>query len=483
MERETLLMILLLRIHDLRQMAVSSPVHLRLAAMNVLRKWRRRAAAALIVVPFVPCTASATTFAADRHSAITPVNAYSPLTLGDAIRRALGNQPLVQEAKHRVTEKIALGKAAHANVLPSLSLAAGSIWTQSRNGQPVFVAANGAREVIGQIQLNMPLYAPQAYALGALASNQVAVARYQERQAVLLVAAQVTAAYYQLALWDNELAVWRKALAAAQELLAATQKSYLAGTRSRLALTQARLAASRARAGLEQAMPEGEAASRVLALQTAYRPGTLPLLATVTSPVAGLPQEAVLTAQANRTQPLLLVADGEIQAARAMLQYHEAARLPEVAANGIYGVDTVTAPDARNLGWQASLTLQMPIFGFGRNRDRIAAAQEHLAALEEGKGALMLQVHSRVAGDYGAAQAADSALRNDRTMARESRAVYEMTRKGYLAGAVSALAMQQAENSWVQVRLRLAGAAIRARLARAQLDLDSGILPDGEGKR
>lgn len=412
-----------------------------------------------------------------------PAALAADLTLGDAIQRALGNQALVQQARHLVAEKASLRKAAHADVLPSLSLAAGSIWTQTRNGQPVFVSANGAREMLGQVQLNIPLYAPQAYALETLAHNQLAVARYQERQARLVVAAQVTAAYYRLALWDNELAVWRKALGAAQELLVATRKSYQAGTRSRLDLTQARLTAAKARAGLEQTMPEADAARRVLALQTAYVPDTLPPLVPVTPPAVELPQEAVLTAQATRTQPLLQVAEGEIQAARAMLHYHQAARLPVVAANGAYGVDTATAPDARDLGWQASLTLQMPIFGFGRNRDRIAAAQEHLAAMEAGKGALMLQVHSRIAGDYGGAQAADNALRNDRTMAEESQAVYAMTRKGYLAGALSALALQQAENNWVQARLRLAGAAIRARLARAQLALDSGILPVGEGMR
>ncbi len=418
-------------------------------------------------------------------SALLPAPAAlgAGLTLEAAIQRALGNQALVQQAEHRVAEKDALRRAAHAGVLPSLSLVAGSIWAQTRKGQPVLVSANGATEVIGQVQLTIPIYAPQTYALEALASNQLAVARYQERQARLLVAAQVTAAYYRLALWDNELAVWRRALGVAQELQAATEKSYHAGTRSRLDLTQARLTAARARAGLNQTVPEAKAALRVLALQTAYVPDTLPPLVPVTLPSADLPHETVLTAQATRTQPLLQVAEGEIQVARATLHYHQAARLPVIAANGAYGLDTVTVPDARGLGWQASLSLQMPIFGFGRNRDNVAAAQEHLAAMEAGKRALMLQVDSRIAGDYGTALAADNALHDDRTMVRESRAVYKMTRKGYLAGALSALALQQAESNWVQARLRLAGAAIRARLARAQLALDSGILPESEGMR
>ncbi len=406
--------------------------------------------------------------------------AVPTLSLAQAIQRALANQAQVREAEHVVAERMALRKAAAADLLPSLSLVVGGIWAKTADSRPLWASANGAHEAIGQLQLSIPLYAPQAHALKTLARNQVALARYQARQARLLVAAQVTASYYRLALWDNELAVWRRTLAAARDMLAATRKSYRAGTRSRLDLTQARLTASKAQAGLDQTVPEAAAARQVLALQTAYPTSALPPLTTDTPPRGGLPQETALLDRAARRQPLLQVADGEIQAAHALLRYHRAARLPVVRANLGYGWDTVTTPQAGNLGWGASVILQMPIFGFGRNRDRIDAAHEHLDAMESGKAALMLQIQSRMATDYGAAQAADNALRNDRIMAAEARAAYAMTRKGYLAGALSALALQQAENNWLQARLRLAGTVIRARLTRAQLALDSGVFPEAE---
>jgi outer membrane protein len=44
--------------------------------------------------------------------------------------------------------------------------------------------------------------------------------------------------------------------------------------------------------------------------------------------------------------------------------------------------------------------------------------------------------------------------------------------------AESTLAYNKQKNSWVQTQLQAAGAAIRARLTRAQLALDSGLLPD-----
>jgi len=401
-------------------------------------------------------------------------------TLGDAVRRALADQAQVQQAERVVAEKAALHRAAHADLLPSLSLDAGGIWTQTRNGRSSFVAANRPREIIGQVRLSVPLYTPQAYALQALAHNRLVVARYQLRQARLLVAAQVAASYYRLALLENEIAILREAEAAADDLLHATQKAYQAGSRSRLDLTQARLTLVDVRAGLDQATPKAAAARHVLALQTNYATDELPPLPSIAPPAEGLSGEAVLVTRATRLQPILQVARGEIQAARNQLRYRQAARLPVVRAAGTYGVDTATVPQPRDLGWQWALNLRMPIFGFGRNRDRIAAAQEHLAAMEAGERALLLQVQSRLAADYGAAKAADDAVRDDQTIAREARAVYEMTRKGYLAGALSALAMQQAETNWVHARLKLAGAAIRARLARAQLDLDSGVLPKSE---
>ncbi|MDA8092543.1 MAG: TolC family protein [Betaproteobacteria bacterium] len=410
-----------------------------------------------------------------------PADAPCPrLTLKNAIARALANQALVLQAQHQMAAQAALRKAAQADVLPSLSLAAGGIWTQTRDSQPVFVSANGAREVVGQLRLHVPVYAPSTYALEALARAGVVTARYQEQQARLAVAAQVSAAYYRLALLDNEEQVWRKALDAARDLFTATRQGYRNGTRSRLDLTQAKLTVADAQAGLDRTVPQAQAASRVLALELGYGPGALPCLSQIGPPVSALSPPAAFDAKADRMQPLLRVADGQIQAQKAAVRLRQAARLPQVAVDGGYGLDTTATPQAGNLGWQAAVTVQMPLFGFGRDRDRVDAAREQLEALQAGKNALALTVHTRIAADYGSAQAADKSVRNERLIAREAQAISTMTRKGYLLGTLSALALSQAENHWVQARLAYAGAAIRARLARTQLALDAGILPDSE---
>lgn len=116
-----------------------------------------------------------------------PMVQAADLTLGNAIQRAAANQAIVQQAVHVVAERMDLHRAAHADLMPSLSLIAGSIWSQTCNGQPLFVAANAPREIIGQVKLNIPLYSPQVNALQALAHHQMDVARYQEHESRLLV--------------------------------------------------------------------------------------------------------------------------------------------------------------------------------------------------------------------------------------------------------------------------------------------------------
>jgi len=141
-------------------------------------------------------------------------------------------------------------------------------------------------------------------------------------------------------------------------------------------------------------------------------------------------------------------------------------------------VDTATAPRGKDLGWQGSISLSMPIFGFGAQRQQIAAAQEQLAALRSARRALILQIRSQLAQNYGAAVAAQKTLVNARRAEREAERVYAMTRKGYFAGALNALDLAQAEGAWVRARLDLSTAAVAVQLTRAQLELDTGRYPN-----
>lgn len=398
------------------------------------------------------------------------------LTLPAAITEALRTQPQVFQSAHTAAAGRDLSQAAHAVLLPQVSLAAGSIWSDSPNGQPLFIAGNAPREVIGQIHVSVPIYAPQLHALAKAAKDQSVINRSQETVTLLRVAAQVVNAYYQLNLLQTQTTIWRSTLNVAQKLYLDTHKAYKAGAVSQLDLTQSAILRNKARAGLEQTAAETRAATRLLNLQLGRAADGKIILSNRPEFASLLPSPSHLDTQAKQRQPLVQVADRQIALARAQIQVQRGATLPTINASAAYGVDTATAPRTGDLGWQGALTLSMPIFGFGAHQDRIAAAQEQ-GALRSARQALILQIDSQIAHDYGAAQAAEKTLNNARTTAHEAFSVYTMTRKGYFAGAFNALNLAQAEGSWVRARLRLASAQIAVQMTRAQLELDMGRYP------
>lgn len=401
----------------------------------------------------------------------------STLTLTAAISEALHSQPEILASAHSASANQDLSRAAHANLLPQVSLAAGSIWSESRDGQPIFVSANAPREVIAQLRVSLPLYDPQLNALAAVAKNQSEVAQSQLRETRLIVVSRVVNDYYRFAALLTQKNIWRSTLRDAQKLYRDTQKAYQAGAVSKLDLVQTRLLRNKARTGLQQTAAEAKAAMMVLNLQRGHPKSErvlLPHLAVPSQPLLALQS---LYRKALATQPLLQIAKRQVAVGQAQVKVQRGATLPTVNANGAYGVDTATVPQRNDLGWQGSISMSMPIFGFGAHRQHIAAAQEQVAALRSARQALILQIKSQIGLDYGAAQAAQKTLANARRAADEARSVYRMTRKGYFAGAINGLNLAQAEGGWVRARLRLSSAEVAVRLTRAQLDLDIGQYP------
>ena len=231
------------------------------------------------------------------------------LTLPAAITEALRTQPQVLQSAHTMAAGRDLSRAAHAALLPQISLVAGSIWSESRNGHPLFIAANGPREVIGQIQVSVPLYAPQLHALARAANDQSAITRSQETATRLVVAAQVVNAYYQLDLLQIQATIWRSTLNLAQKLYLDTHKAYAAGAVSKLDIIQTALLRNKARTGLQQTAAETRAATRLLNLQIGRAPDGEIMLSNGQEFASPLLSPSRLDTQAKRMQPLVQVAD------------------------------------------------------------------------------------------------------------------------------------------------------------------------------
>jgi outer membrane protein TolC len=404
-------------------------------------------------------------------------NGALTLPLATAIATALRVSPQVRQAADLRTAGRYGARAGRASLLPRLSLVVGHYWDQTRDGQPLYVAANGPHETIGLLELSLPLYSPQLLALARLARDQEALARSEQAQARLGVAAQVADAWYQLALLHARVRIWKSTLRSVDILYRGTRQKYAVGTAAVLDLAQTELLRHNAESGLQQARAQRRAAAHVLDVllgRTRSARIVLPVLRPTSRP---LPTEPLWIGLARRAQPLLRIAARQIAVGDAQAGTLRATRLPTITADVDYGVDTVPAPRPGDLGWQVFLGLSMPIFNFGAQRDRIADAEARVAALRAARRSVLLQIRATIAHDYGAARAAERVYRQAVKQRRDARAVYAMTRDGYQAGTLNALDLAQAENSWLQARLRVATALVVLRMAHTQLRLDTGTYP------
>ncbi|EQD57806.1 outer membrane efflux protein, partial [mine drainage metagenome] len=186
------------------------------------------------------------------------------LPLPAAIATALQVSPQVRQAQDLRTAGRYGARAGRASLLPRLSVVAGRYWTQTRDGQPQFVSANGAHETIGLLQLSMPLYSPQLRALARLARDREALARSERSQVRLGVAAQVADAWYQLALLHARVRIWKSTLRSVDILYRGTRQKYAVGAAAVLDLAQTKLLRHNAESGLQQARAQRRAAQRVL---------------------------------------------------------------------------------------------------------------------------------------------------------------------------------------------------------------------------
>ncbi len=404
-------------------------------------------------------------------------NARALLPLASAIATALRVAPQVQEAEDLRRAGHYGARAGRATLLPHLSVIAGRYWTATRTGRPLYAAANGPRETIGLLNLSMPLYSPQLRALARLARKREELARSEQGQTRLSVAAQVADAWYRLALLRARARIWKSTLRSVDILYRGTRQRYSVGAAAVLDLAQTRLLRHDAQSGLQQALAQRRAAQRTLNLLLARAPSA-PIVLPALRPVPrDLPKEPLWVAKARRAQPLLRIAARQIAVERAQAETLRRARLPTITANVSYGVDSPTSPVSHDVGWEVFLGARMPIFDFGAHRDRVADAEEHVAALRAARRSVVLQIRTTIARDYGNVQAAEVAYRQAVKQVHDARSVYVMTRDGYKAGTLNALDLAQAENSWLQTRLQVATTLVMLRMAHTQLRLDAGAYP------
>jgi outer membrane protein len=434
-----------------------------------------------------------------------------PLTLQEAVSRALTTSEEVQVARQQRAVAEAQITQARSGALPQVSggvvynRTLASIFDNISLGPPPEPGEEDAPNPFaglpfGQrntwnasLQIAQPLYTGGRVGTAlAIARNVRSIADLQIEEAESDIALQVRNAYFQTVLAGELVGIAQEAFQFADAVLRQVQLFRQQGTASELDLLTAQVE----RDNLEPNIVEAQNARRLAELnlkRLINLPADQPVaLVTPLAPaIAEVDREALVAALARR--PALRALDETVLAQEGAVRIARAERMPAVGMAGtfayqafpasIFGLDTDWRRD-----WAVSVQASVPIFNGFRTRGQIdqAQAELRLAELQRSQVRQGLEIELEAAlGDFDAARAQIEARRNTVAQARR---VLELAELRFRSGLATQLDISNARLLLEQARVHEAQALFNyvnamARLERAaggEILLVDARLPTGE---
>lgn len=405
-------------------------------------------------------------------------NAVARLSLDDAIRLAKNNAPQFRSALVEAGIARENKVQARASLLPGLSYTTGAIYTQPNGTDTgVFVAANGPHEYIsyGIVHESLSFTAIADY---QRAQAQAALAKANAEIAARGLIATVVKGFYDVIVTQHKYDNAQAAAVQAQNFVKLSQQLENGGEVAHSDVVKAqlqeidrerdvqdfRLAAQQAKLGLAVLIfpsfnPDYEVVNDL------EQPPALPELAHV--------QE--LAARAN---PDIMAASAAMKAAENEVTSAVGGHLPSLSFDYLYGIDAnryaLYTNNINNLGYQASVAINVPIFDWGGVQSKVKQAQlqRDLARVELSAAQRTALANLRLF--YDEAQTARNQielLKRSVDLASES---LRLTTLRYEAGEATALEVVDAQNALLLSRNNYDDGAARYRLALANLQTLTG---------
>jgi outer membrane protein TolC len=413
------------------------------------------------------------------------------ITLDEAIRRAEANEPNFASAKaaSRVAgldKSIAVG-----GMLPSVVYHNQALYTQpnglqNQAGQgagsqpsPRFIANNAVREYASQAIINETLglagYAGirRADAASAMAAAELEVSRRG------LVAA-VTSLFYSSLAADHKLAIAERAHQETADFTSLTGKREQAREAAHADVVKAQLEDQQRQREFVDAKVAAEKAHLELGVLLFPDPRTPCTLQSDDNAPPLASREDVEQAAA-KNNPELKSAFAQFNVSNADVLSARAALLPDLGFNVTYGIDApqfaVNGPDkVQNLGYSASVTLDIPIFDWLSTEHKIKQSEIKRDAAKVALTAAQRQMIARLDETYSEAQAAHDQLASlDDSVATAAESL-RLTRLRYTGGEATVLEVVDAQNAYVTAQNAREDGRVRYETARADLQTLTGTL-------
>jgi outer membrane protein len=408
----------------------------------------------------------------------TPSNPIPRLTLDDAIRLAKSNAPEFRSAFADASIAHEDRVQARAAMLPSLAYTTGTIYTKPNGTDSgAFIGANGPHEYISQGVVHEALSFSslsdyrRAQALEAIARAKAEIARRG-------LVSTVTKDFYEVIAAQQKYANAQAAADEAQKFVNLSKKLENGGEVAHSDVVKAQLQANDRERDMEDARLAADQAK--LGLAVLIFPNFTPDYEVVNdlAQMPLLPELMHVQDLAEHNNPEISAANAVMQASQHEVTAAVGGHLPSLSFDYLYGIDAnhyATYTDGiHNLGYQVVATLNLPIFDWGATQSKVKQAQ-----LRRGVARVQLSAAQRTALAnlrifYNEAQTARKQidlLKQSADLAAES---LRLTALRYQAGEATALEVVDAQNTSLLAQNNYADAAVRYRVAMANLQSLTG---------
>jgi outer membrane protein TolC len=401
------------------------------------------------------------------------------LTLQDALARAKANDPQFRAALTDMGVAHQDTVQSRAQLLPNVNYNMQYIYTQG-NGTPTgrFLANNGVHEYIAQGNVHQAL-SPGMFAEYRKTAAAEALARAKAEIATRGLVVTVVQAYYGYVVAQRKYATAQKAAAEADHFLEISQKLQNGGEVARSDVIKAQIQNNQQQRDLQDAllaMNKTRLDLAVLLFPNFDENFSVVDDLRLPEPLPGFVE--VQTA-ATRNNPAIRVALATLRQSNQEVSVAWTAMLPSVTLDYFYGIDAnqFAVRDQnrfRNLGYEATATLQLPIWNWGAGVSKIKQAdlkrQQAHVELNFAQRRLLADLRSFY-DETGTLRAQLELLSQTAELAADS---LRLTTLRYQAGEATVLEVVDAQNTLTQARNAYDDGQVRFQVALANLQTLTG---------
>jgi outer membrane protein len=369
---------------------------------------------------------------------------------------------------------------ARAALLPNVGFTTGMIYTQP-NGTPTgrFIGANGIREYISQG------VARESVGFSSIADYQrakaaEALAKARAEVAVRGLVVTTIQAYYGTIVAQRLTSNAQQAFDEGKHFLDLSQKLERGGEVAHSDVIKAQMQANDLQRALQEAQLAEEKAKLTLAVLIFANFNQNFTVVDDLRFAPPLPPREETQELATKNNPELKAAIAAANAANHEVSSAIGGHLPSLTVNYFYGIDAAnyaTYTDGiRNLGYQVSATVDLPIWNWGATQSKVKQAQLRRTQARIELSAAQRQAIADLQTFYSEAQVSREQLDLLRQSAELAADSLRLTTLRYQGGEATALEVVDAQNALTSARNNYDNGEVRYRVAIANLQTLTGKL-------